>query len=79
MIGTQMSPARLYTYQNKMKQQRVIVTPYNSYASDTEERINAAIADGWRVVSVTAQHISTSSSQTARGGFFVVLEKDSSN
>ena len=62
-----------------MKQQQVIVTPYSSYASDTADQINAAIAEGWRVVSVTAQHVASSSSQTIRGGFFVVLERDDAN
>ena len=57
-----------------MKQQQVIVN--NGYASDTTDQINAAIAEGWRVVSVTAQHVASSSSQTIRGGFFVVLERD---
>jgi len=39
-------------------------------------QIPHAIAEGWRVVSVTAQHVASSSSQTIRGGFFVVLERD---
>jgi hypothetical protein len=63
--------------QNNMKQQQVIVN--NGYASDTTDQINAAIAEGWRVVSVTAQHVASSSSQTIRGGFFVVLERDDAN
>jgi hypothetical protein len=60
-----------------MKQQRVIVLNGSDYASDMqkEKEINVAIAEGWFIVSVTAQHVATATTSTRLGGFLVVLER----
>ncbi len=64
---------------NNMKQQQVIVFGVNEYSSEMSARINSEIQEGWRVVSVTAQHVATGSPHTKGGGYFVVLEKDNAN
>jgi len=56
-----------------MKEQKVVIT-------DSGESINMDIKDGWRVVSVTAQHVSVSTNAHADylkefGKFCFVLEK----
>lgn len=62
--------------QNKMKQQRVIVLNGADYATDMQKEIDQAIAEGWFVVSVTAQHVAAESSlNPTRGGYLVVLER----
>ena len=58
-----------------MKEQRVLVTG-NDYASEVQDKVDAIMAEGWRVVSVTAQHVASSSSQTVRGGYFIVFERE---
>jgi hypothetical protein len=58
-----------------MKEQRVLVTD-NEYASEVQDKVDAIMAEGWRVVSVTAQHVASSSSQTVRGGYFIVFERE---
>jgi hypothetical protein len=58
-----------------MKEQRVLVTG-NEYASEVQDKVDAIMAEGWRVVSVTAQHVASSSSQTVRGGYFIVFERE---
>jgi hypothetical protein len=58
-----------------MKEQTVVVLSTNEYATDIQKEINAYLAQGWQVASVTAQHVASSSSQTTRGGYFVVLER----
>ena len=60
-----------------MKEQKVIVLSGSDYASEMQVRINEMINEGWFVVSVTAQHVATGSSQSspARGGYLIVLEK----
>ena len=62
--------------QNRMKQQLVVVLSGSDYASDMEKEVNKCLEKGWLVVSVTAQHVATGSSQTARGGYFIVFERD---
>jgi len=59
----------------EMKQQRVIVLNGSDYASDMQKEINVAIAEGWFIVSVTAQHVATAAPHTRLGGFLVVLER----
>jgi hypothetical protein len=61
--------------QNRMKQQLVVVLSGSDYASDMEKEVNKCLEKGWLVVSVTAQHVATGSSQTARGGYFIVFER----
>jgi hypothetical protein len=58
-----------------MKEQRVLVTG-NEYASEVQDKVDAIMAEGWLVVSVTAQHVASSSSQTVRGGYFIVFERE---
>ena len=58
-----------------MKEQRVLVTG-NDYAIEVQEKVDAIMAEGWRVVSVAAQHVATGSSQAIRGGYFIVFERE---
>ena len=54
-----------------MKEQKVVIT-------DSAESINMDIKNGWRVVSVTAQHVSVASNVSYYkefGKFCFVLEK----
>ncbi len=54
-----------------MKDQQVIIT-------DSEKDINDKLGQGWTVVSVTAQHVSASSThspQKLRGKFCFVIER----
>lgn len=57
-----------------MKQQRVLVLG-NEYASDMQKQIEAILDEGWLIVSVAAQHVSTGSSQFLKGGYLIVFEK----
>jgi hypothetical protein len=59
-----------------MKKQKVVVLSGTDYTSAMETEVNGWLEKGWRVVSVTAQHVASSSSQTVRGGFFIVLERE---
>jgi hypothetical protein len=59
-----------------MKEQKVVVLSGSDYASDMEKEVNGWLEKGWRVVSVTAQHVASSSSQTVRGGYFIVFERE---
>ena len=60
-----------------MKEQRVLVTG-NDYAIEVQEKVDAIMAQGWQVVSVTAQYVATTGnrSQTTRGGYFIVFERE---
>lgn len=58
-----------------MKKQKVLVLG-NIYADEMQEKIDAVLKDDWYIVSVTAQHIATSSSITTRGGYLIVFEKN---
>jgi hypothetical protein len=58
-----------------MKEQRVLIIG-NEYTSDVQNKLDDVMAQGWQVVSVTAQHVTTGSSQTIRGGYFIVFERD---
>lgn len=60
-----------------MKEQKVYVTANDEYASDIEKTINNSLEDGWQIVSVTAQHISTNvnATSTTRGGYLIVFER----
>ncbi len=59
-----------------MKEQRILVTG-NDYAIEVQEKVDNLLAKGWRVVSVTAQHVASSSSGTIQGGYFIVFERES--
>jgi hypothetical protein len=60
---------------NNMKEHLVVVLSGSDYASDMEKEVNKCLEKGWLVVSVTAQHVATSSSSSLRGGYIVVLER----
>jgi hypothetical protein len=57
----------------EFKQQKVLVTS-DEYASDIQKKIDKILEDGWFIVSVTAQHISTGSGHL-RGGYLIVFER----
>jgi hypothetical protein len=57
-----------------MTEQRVLVIG-NEYASEVQDKVDDIMKKGWRVVSVTAQHVASSSSQVTRGGYFIVFER----
>jgi hypothetical protein len=50
-----------------MKKQKVIIT-------DSQYDIQHFLDEGWSVVSVTAQHVSTASSYPEKGKFCFILE-----
>lgn len=58
----------------EFKQQKVLVTG-DEYASDIQKKIDKILEDGWFIVSVTAQHISTGSAGHLRGGYLIVFER----
>jgi len=58
-----------------MKEQRVLVTG-NDYAVEVQEKVDAIMAQGWQVVSVTAQHIASNTDRIVRGGYFIVFERE---
>ena len=51
-----------------MEQQKVIITKY-------ETDINEWLERGWSIKSITAQHVSTGSTQHLEGKFLVVFYK----
>ena len=57
-----------------LRQQKVLVTG-DEYASDIQNKIDKILEDGWFIVSVTAQHISTGSGSHLRGGYLIVFER----
>jgi hypothetical protein len=57
-----------------LRQQKVLVTG-DEYAGDIQNKIDKILEDGWFIVSVTAQHISTGSSSYLRGGYLIVFER----
>ena len=62
-----------------MKDQQIIILPGYDSASDMQNKVNDEILSGWRVVSVTAQIVSTGytgGTVPARGGFLIVMERE---
>jgi len=59
-----------------MKEQRVVVLSGSCYASDMEKEVNGWLDKGWRVISVTAQHVAMGERGTIRGGYLLVLERE---
>ena len=55
--------------------QHVLVISFFTAARDIQDRINSYLEDGWSIVSITAQHVSTGSSQYMDGGYIVVLQQ----
>jgi len=58
-----------------MKEQRVVLSG-SYYASDMEKEVNGWLDKGWRVVSVTAQHVAMGERGTIKGGYLLVLERE---
>lgn len=59
----------------EFKQQKVLVTPDDESYKDVQDKIDKILEDGWFIVSVTAQHISTGSGSHLRGGYLIVFER----
>ena len=57
-----------------MKKQKVLVVG-EEYAWIIQEQIDNILNEGYHIVSVTAQHVSTGSSQGYKGGYLMVFEK----
>ena len=58
----------------EFKQQKVLVTS-DEYASDIQKKIDKILEDGWFIVSVTAQHVSTGCTYHLTGGYLIVFER----
>lgn len=43
--------------------------------TDSQYDVQGWLDKGWRIVSVTAQHVATANSYTERGKFAIVLER----
>ena len=52
-----------------MKRQKVLIT-------SNEEEINTKLSQGWTIVSVTPQHITSGTLYTISGSFLIVFEKE---
>lgn len=57
-----------------MKNQKVLVVG-DEYAHNIQDKINDILNEGYLIISVTAQHVSTGSNQSFRGGYLIVFEK----
>jgi hypothetical protein len=52
-----------------MEQKFIIIDNRN------EDRVQQLLEEGWRIVSVTSQHVSTESTSWLYGGFAILLER----
>ena len=57
-----------------MRTQKVLVVG-NEHAYYLQNKIDDILNEGYHIVSVTAQHVSTGSSQDLKGGYLIVFEK----
>jgi len=57
-----------------LKEQKVLVTG-DEYESMVQIKVDEMLKEGWLIVSVTAQHISTGGSSHLRGGYLIVFER----
>jgi hypothetical protein len=57
-----------------MTTQKVLVVG-DEYAHNIQYKIDDILNEGWLIVSVTAQHVSTGSSQGYKGGYLIVFER----
>jgi hypothetical protein len=57
-----------------MTTQKVLVVG-DEYAHNIQSKIDDVLNEGWNIVSVTAQHVSTGSTQWLRGGYLIIFEK----
>ncbi len=56
-------------------QQKVLVTSDDESYKDVQDKINKILEDGWFIVSVTAQHVSTDGGSHPRGGYLIVFKR----
>ena len=57
-----------------MKNQKVLVVG-DEHAYYLQNKIDDILNEGYLIVSVTAQHVSTGSTQVCKGGYLIVFEK----
>jgi hypothetical protein len=57
-----------------MTTQKVLIVG-EEYAWIIQDKIDNILNEGYHIVSVTAQHVSTGSSQGYAGGYLIVFEK----
>ena len=58
-----------------LKEQKVLVTPDDESYKDVQDKIDKILEDGWFIVSVTAQHVSTGCTYHLTGGYLIVFER----
>lgn len=57
-----------------MKEQKVLVIA-DEPSLIIQQRVQEILKQGWMITSVSAQHVSTGSSQFLRGGYFIIFER----
>jgi hypothetical protein len=57
-----------------MKEQKVLVIA-DEPSSLIQRKVEEILEQGWLITSVSAQHVSTGSSQFLRGGYFIIFER----
>ena len=57
-----------------MKEQKVLVIA-DEPSLIIQQRVQEILEQGWLITSVSAQHVSTGSSQYLRGGYFIIFER----
>ena len=57
-----------------MAEQKVLVTG-NEYASEVQEKVDELLSQGWKITSVTAQHVATANTSYMRGGYFIIFTR----
>ena len=57
-----------------MKEQKVLVIA-DEPSLIIQQRVQEILEQGWTITSVSAQHVSTGSSQFLRGGYFIIFER----
>jgi hypothetical protein len=57
-----------------MKEQRVLVIA-DETSNVIQRRVEEILEEGWWITSVSAQHVSTGSSQYIKGGYFIIFER----
>jgi hypothetical protein len=60
---------------NNMKTQKVLVVS-DEYANEMQSKIDDILNEGWFIISVTAQHVSTNRvERNLLGGYLIVFER----
>jgi hypothetical protein len=57
-----------------MKEQKVLVIA-DEPSLIIQQKVQEVLEQGWLITSVSAQHVSTGSSQFLRGGYFIIFER----